>query len=167
MKYIHNSPSSPIARRRRATDPARVGLALERLIEIGILLTEAMERGLAERGLSRPRAELLWRLHHQPAMTQRELSQALRCTPRNVTDLVDALEGSDLVARGPHPNDRRATLVTLTERGRAEAQRMQAGYQQLAESLFGQTSGAELETFLDVLENCLALLRGAPPRRSG
>ena len=39
-----------------------------------------MERGLAERGLSIARAELLWRLLRLGPRTQRELSQDLRCT---------------------------------------------------------------------------------------
>ena len=94
-----------------------------------VLLTGAMDLALAERGLSRPRAEVIWRLwQRQPAMSQRELSQALRCTPRNVTDLVDALEAAGLVARGQHPTDRRATQVRLTSQGEAEAARMQAGH---------------------------------------
>src|SRR5438477_2588493 len=100
---------------------------LERLFELGVRLTDAMDGGLAERGLTRPRAELIWRLAQQSPLTQRELSQALRCTPRNVTDLVDALEAIELVARGPHPTDRRATLVSLTSRGKVAAAWMQAG----------------------------------------
>ena len=51
-------------------------------------------------------------------MTQRELSRALRCTPRNVTGLLDALEDSGLVVRRPHPRDRRASLVNLTLGGK-------------------------------------------------
>ena len=55
--------------------------ALERLFELALVLAEAMERGLAERGLTRARAEVLWRLGRQSPVTQRELSQALQCTP--------------------------------------------------------------------------------------
>lgn len=135
------------------------GAALERLFELAVLLTEAMDRGLVERGLTRPRAELLWRLHRQSPMTQRELSQALRCTPRNVTDLVDALEAAGLVARGPHPTDRRATLVSLTAQGQAAAAWMQAGYQELAANLFAHLSGAELAAFTSVLDRTLGRLR--------
>ena len=36
--------------------------ALERLFELAVVLAEAMDRGLAERGLTRARAEVLWRL---------------------------------------------------------------------------------------------------------
>jgi DNA-binding MarR family transcriptional regulator len=85
-----------------------------------------MERGLAERGLTRAQAELLCRLGRSGPVTQRDLSRALACTPRNVTGLVDGPESRGLVARRSHPTDRRATLVTLTERGDRAAARMQA-----------------------------------------
>lgn len=45
------------------------------------------------------------------------LSDDLGVTPRNVTALVDALEAEQLVARRPHPTDRRATLIELTDQG--------------------------------------------------
>ena len=126
MRQLHN----------RGNSLSGGGVVLERLFELALLLTDNMEQGLAERGLSRARAELLWRLRARSPMTQRELSQALRCTPRNVTDLVDALEAAGLVARGPHPTDRRATLVSLTDRGKAAAARMQTDYRQFAAELF-------------------------------
>ena len=139
------------------------GAALERLFELALLLSDGMERGLAERGLSRSRAELLWRLRARSPMTQRELSQELRCTPRNVTDLVDALERAGLVARGPHPTDRRATLVRLTEQGNAAAARMQAEYRQFAAELFRDVSPAELASFVRVVNHTLGRLREPGP----
>jgi DNA-binding MarR family transcriptional regulator len=36
-------------------------------------------------------------------------------TPRNITALVDGLEEEGIVRRLPHPTDRRATLIELTE----------------------------------------------------
>ncbi len=56
-------------------------IAVERLFELVVLLADGMERGLAERGLSRARAQLLWRLGQRGPMTQRDLSRALSCTP--------------------------------------------------------------------------------------
>ena len=45
------------------------------------------------------------------------LSEHLRIAPRSTTEVVDALEERGLVERRTDPTDRRATLVTLTERG--------------------------------------------------
>jgi DNA-binding MarR family transcriptional regulator len=124
-----------------------------------VLLTGAMDSGLAERGLTRARAELLWQVHRQPQTTQRELSQALRCTPRNVTDLVDALESDGLVARRPHPTDRRATLVRLTRGGKAEVARMQAGYAALAAALFGDLPSTDVAALNAAIDQLVARLR--------
>jgi hypothetical protein len=87
------------------------GEALDRLFEVTVVLGELMNRRLAEHGLTPARAEVI-ALHRDGPLTQRELSQALKCTPRNVTGLIDALETAGFVARNPHPTDRRAALVT-------------------------------------------------------
>jgi DNA-binding MarR family transcriptional regulator len=151
MSQLHNRETTLFG--------ADADVVLERLFELGVLLADSMDRGLAEGGLTRARAELVWRLARQGPMTQRELSQALRCTPRNVTDLVDALETAGLVARGPHPTDRRATLVRLTDQGKAATAQMQAGYRELAATLFADLSGAELTAFISLLDRTLGRLR--------
>ena len=46
-----------------------------------------------------------------------ELAHHLHITPRSATEVVDALETKGLVTRSPDPSDRRATLVSLTDRG--------------------------------------------------
>ena len=51
-------------------------------------------------------------------MRSSELAQHLHIAPRSATEVVDALEAKGLVARSPDPSDRRATLVSLTDRGR-------------------------------------------------
>lgn len=135
--------------------------AYERLFEFAAVLGDVMEQGMAERGLTRARAELLWRLYHQGPMTQRELSDALRCTPRNVTGLLDALQEDGFVDRTPHPTDRRATLVTLTSQGDAALGRLHAEYQQSAHDLFADVPATDLKVFLRTLEHLLARLRSA------
>lgn len=133
---------------------------------MALLLSEVMERGLAERGLTLARAHLLWVLLEGGASTQRRLSQALRVTPRNITGLVDALEADGLVARTPHPSDRRATLVTLTEKGVAVASGMRRDQAQGAQQLFGGVTPAELATFTKVVDLLLDRLRSTLPPSS-
>ncbi|AXK37073.1 MarR family transcriptional regulator [Streptomyces armeniacus] len=127
-----------------------------------------MRRGVAERGLTTARAGLLWVLFHGGPMTQRALATRLRVTPRNVTGLLDALEADELVVRGPHPTDRRALLVSLTERGRALTTALRGGRDELAVALFGDIPGPRLEAFHTELETVLERLRaaGATPPRS-
>jgi DNA-binding MarR family transcriptional regulator len=91
-------------------------------------------------------------------MTQRELSEALRCTPRNVTGLLDALETAGFVERGRHPRDRRATIVTLTARGTELASAWRAEHDRFAELLLGDAP--DLDGFLNGLGHVLERLRG-------
>jgi DNA-binding MarR family transcriptional regulator len=152
VKQLHNRANSTTA-----------DAAVEHLFELTVLLGDAMERGLAERGLTLARAELLWRLRRRGPMTQRELSEDLRCTPRNVTGLVDALERGGLVARRPHPSDRRATLVTLTDAGSEMAAAMDAGYQATASQLFDDFEATELGAFVVSMERVVGRLRRSRP----
>lgn len=153
VKSIHDTASAE-----RTANP---DIAVERLFELVVLLADGMERGLAERGLSRARAQLLWRLGQHGPMTQRDLSRALSCTPRNVTGLVDALEAGGLVARAPHPTDRRATLVTLTEQGGGATARMQADYDDLATTLLGDQPPTDVARFVSDLDRIVERLRSA------
>jgi DNA-binding MarR family transcriptional regulator len=153
VSNVHNELDTE---KRRLADEA-----LEGLFALAAMLGQSMAQGLAERGLTDARAELLWRLHQQGPMSQRELSLALRCTPRNVTSLVDALAAAGFVARAPHPADRRVTLITLTESGRAAAAAMHTGYRNLATLLFEDFAPSKLGNFVIALNQVLGRLRVA------
>jgi DNA-binding MarR family transcriptional regulator len=49
------------------------------------------------------------------------IGERLQVHPASVTNAVDRLEGQEFVRRTAHPTDRRATLVELTDAGRAVA----------------------------------------------
>jgi DNA-binding MarR family transcriptional regulator len=139
---------------------------VDRLFELAVLLGDLMNRRLAGHGLTPARGEIVWLLHRHGQLTQRELSDVLDCTPRNVTGLVDALEKAGFVARTRHPTDRRAVLVSLTRHG----QRLAAGWSIDRDDgtprLFAGTSRAELTTFATVLDRVLAALRTTIPGHS-
>jgi DNA-binding MarR family transcriptional regulator len=52
------------------------------------------------------------------------ISDELGVTRRNVTALVDALEEEGLLRRKPHPTDRRATVIELTDLGEGTMDRL-------------------------------------------
>jgi DNA-binding MarR family transcriptional regulator len=133
--------------------------ALERLFEVAGVLTDSASEGLSTFRLTPARAEVVWRIGREGPLTQRQLSEALRCTPRNVTGLVDALEDMGLVTRRPHPSDRRATLVTLTDRGSEAADLWYAGFRQLGGHLFGDMEPTQISGFVAALDHVLERLR--------
>lgn len=132
---------------------------VDRLFELAVLLGDLMNRRLADNGLTPARGELIWVLHRRGHLTQRELSEILECTPRNVTGLVDALQDAGFVTRTRHPTDRRAVLVSLTPRGEALAGGWSVDRDSGTAQMFAGTSKADLATFATVLERVLAALR--------
>ena len=60
------------------------------------------------------------RFTDEGALSLSELGRALMVHPATVTILVDQLEKDELLERRPNPRDRRATLATLTAKGRRQ-----------------------------------------------
>ena len=137
--------------------------ALDRLLELAVLIDADMTRSLAAQGLTPARTHLLWELGRRGPSTQRALADALDVSARNVTGLVDALEETGFVVRRPHPEDRRATLVTLTDRGARVFGEMGEGHEEFARLLFAEMPPAELDGLVRGLDSVLAVLREAVP----
>lgn len=130
--------------------------ALDRMLELVVVLNDDMTRGLARVGLTPSRAHALWVIRDHGPCTQRALADALGVTARNVTGLVDALVDTGFVTREPHPADRRATLVSFTERGEAAVARLEAQQKEFAAQLFAWMSKQQLSSFTQTLDDILA-----------
>lgn len=143
-------------------------VALDRAFELATRIGDVMTAALSERGLTPARAEVLLVLRQQGApLVQRELSRRLRCTPRHVTALVDALQAHGWVSRGPHPTDRRATLVSLTEQGAGAADWMLTQRRDSAHALLGALPPADLAGFVAVADHLLRHLGPATSAGGG
>jgi DNA-binding MarR family transcriptional regulator len=121
--------------------------ALNRFFQLTVLMSDTMEEDLAHRGLTRARATLIAHLHEAGPTIQNGLAQALKVTPRNITGLVNGLEARGLVRRSPHPTDRRAALIELTDDGSRAAYALARDEHELARFLFAGRTAAELTTF--------------------
>lgn len=126
--------------------------ALARVFLVTVILSDDMKRGLEERGLTRARASALWAIAHRDTITQRELADALKVTPRNVTTLIDGLEKTGFVKRRDHPNDRRAILLDLTPAGIEITDRLKRETRELAQALFAGVSPKKLGEFIETLD---------------
>lgn len=137
--------------------------ALDRLFDVTVVLGDLMNARLSQHGLTTQRAEVLWVLYGQGPLTQRELSEILKCTPRNVTGLIDALSAASLVNRSPHPHDRRAVQVSLAEQGLALLNEWNTDRTAGATEALDGIAPADLATFTEVLERVLVNLRRSYP----
>jgi DNA-binding MarR family transcriptional regulator len=141
---------------------------LDRILELTVLLGRDMADFLAREGLTESRVHLLWQLQQRGPCTQRTLAADLHVTPRTITALVDGLADTGFVTREPHPSDRRATLVTFTERGHATAQALLDDHRRLARQLFGGMPDDAFDGFdaglLRVLTRLRDVLAAQEPR---
>lgn len=140
------------------TDDERYAGGLDRILELVELLNDDMTHSLAERGLSVSRATVLSTLRRTGPSPQRALAEALGITARAITGLVDGLAASGLVTREPHPTDRRATLVTLTEAGTAMVETLENERRELGRRLFGAMSRERFDGLVAGLTDVLATL---------
>jgi DNA-binding MarR family transcriptional regulator len=79
-----------------------------------------INQALADFSLTFSRYEALALLSfaRNESMGMARMGERLQVHPTSVTSTIDRLERDGLVTRSPHPDDRRATLATLTAAGR-------------------------------------------------
>jgi DNA-binding MarR family transcriptional regulator len=107
--------------------------AVDAILYAAHRIRTSADAALREHGLSLSGLKLLKALAGEDR-SMREISQALHVSPRTVTDLIDGLEARGLVTRGPHPSDRRITLLHLTDAGRRELASANAAAETVAAS---------------------------------
>ena len=85
--------------------------------ELRIVLGQLIRRLRAEHTFSISQGTVLARLEREGPQTTSGLAAAERVRPQSMAHTISELEGGGLVARRPHPLDRRQVLVEITERG--------------------------------------------------
>ncbi|MFF1713494.1 MarR family winged helix-turn-helix transcriptional regulator [Streptomyces sp. NPDC058268] len=108
------------------TNPESQAIAERQLCGLVNGMADQIAEHLRERavslGLTAPQATALREL--AGPMTMRELAERMSCEPSNATFVVDKLEKQALIARCPHPSDRRAKQLVLTSEGVALRERL-------------------------------------------
>jgi DNA-binding MarR family transcriptional regulator len=102
------------------TTEARPALATEsaRLLLAAFRTIEGFRRHLAgNHGIAAQDVRALSRIAEGEHVTPKALAESLELTTGSVTSLVDKLETAGLVARTPHPHDRRSLQLVLTPDG--------------------------------------------------
>ncbi len=119
-----------------------------------------VDRTLRPLGLTLSRFEILLLLSFSRAgrLPMMRIRDLLLVHGSSVTYLVGRLEEAGWVSRGAHPDDRRVSLVSLTDAGRALVERAAA---HLAESGFGVFAALDEERLVH-LADLLDELRRAP-----
>jgi DNA-binding MarR family transcriptional regulator len=118
-------PFDPIERAaslwERRVGPSGTMAAVTSIMRVQQILLSAVDGALRPHGLTFARYEALVLLTFARTgrLPMRVMGERLQLHPTSVTNIVDRLQADGLVQRLPHPTDRRATLVEITETGAA------------------------------------------------
>src|SRR5690349_24323583 len=149
-------PFEPILRAASLWDerigPATTMAAVTSIMRVQQILLSAVDGALRPHGLTFARYEALVLLTFSRTgrLPMRVMGERLQLHPTSVTNIVDRLQADGLVRRVPHPTDRRATLVEITEDGAA---RMEQATGAVTAVDFGMTGldGTEQAALTDLL----------------
>lgn len=155
-------PFDPIMRAATLWDerigPSRTMAAVTSVMRVQQILLSAVDGALRPHGLTFARYEALVLLTFARTgkLPMRVMGERLQLHPTSVTNIVDRLQADGLVRRTPHPTDRRATLVEITEAGAALLERATAAVTAIDFGLGGLTPEQETQ-----LTGLLGLVRHA------
>lgn len=94
-----------------------------------------------------------------PGISQQQLHEKTGIDPSSMVAVIDELEADGIAERRPHPDDRRARSIYLTEQGRATLERIRRTAAELQAELFAPLTAQERKT----LHGLLLKLAGSQP----
>lgn len=93
--------------------------ALGRLVyQTSLTLCRNFQKHLDPFGITMEQYGILATLWTEEGIALGELSHRVNKDHTNITRIVDKLEKKELIRRSPHPEDRRSTLLYVTDKGR-------------------------------------------------
>lgn len=123
-----------------------------RLLSCTMAIEKDVQRRFAGLGATLARFDVLAALDRAPkGMTMGALSRALLVSNGNVTQLVQKLAKDGLVRIAPSPADRRASIVRLTPRGRADFATLAAAHHDWIDALMAGMDGEARDTLYHAL----------------
>ena len=142
----------------------RTALLFARVTALG---HKHVEAAFAEVGLSAGEFDVLASLMHAPDRTSKPstLARSGMLSPAGMTHRLDLLERTGFVERRPDPDDRRSTLVVLTEAGEAKAIEAARAHVAAEAELFdalGPSDRADLRRLLETMLDTYAAVAAEP-----
>src|SRR2546423_995299 len=91
-------------------------------------------------------------LLHKGPQPVNEIGRRVALTSGAITTAIDRLESLELVGRIDHPTDRRARIVRLTSRGRAQAEKLFAAHKAAMDSAASRLARSERLALIELLK---------------
>jgi DNA-binding MarR family transcriptional regulator len=127
------------------------------LSQLGSHMAREFQRQMSDSGVHPRTYAVLMALAARDGQSQRQLSVRLGIHRNAMVNIVDTLESDGLVERKPHPDDRRAFAITLTDRARRLLPTLDKAARALEDAVTTGLSASER----DVLRNLLQRIAGS------
>lgn len=109
---------------------------------------------------------VLGRVIRRGPLRMSELAAVGRMHPAALTRQVQLLEAEGMIVRRPDPDDRRASVVRATTKGRNAFRRMQAVNDEIMAEQLADWTPEELDDLVDRMDRLIVALR-TPARQAG
>ena len=148
---------------RRSANPRRE--ILFELSDVARALRTYVDQRAREHGMTRAQWGVLARLERDEGMMQTEMAEALEIQPISLVRLVDRLCEQGLVERRPHPTDRRANCLYLSDKGRARLEQMVPLGREISGNVLAAFSESDVAELLSKLLSLKRNIRSAAARQ--
>jgi MarR family transcriptional regulator for hemolysin len=138
---------------------------LFQLSDVARAMRTFIDQCAREHGMTRAQWGALLRLERQEGMTQAEMADSLEIQPISLVRLIDRLCEGGLVERRPHPRDRRANRLYLTDKGRSALIRLAPFGRAMASDILASLDEGDVADLLRKLLVIKGNIRQASARR--
>ena len=114
-------------------------------------LRSVFDARVKERGLTLPRARMLFALARKEGLNQRELAEELDIETPTIVRLLDGMEKQGFIERRVEISDRRAKQIHMTDIGRSVADEIQKLASDIREEVLGGLQPQEIAVALKVV----------------
>jgi len=122
------------------------------------MMHACMQHAFEEVGIAPSQMHLLQLVEHAQSVSLKKLADDMRLTPGAITQLVDGLVETGYLQRTPSSEDRRVTVVALTDAGKEKIGFLKRKKQALLAKVVADLDDDELQVFLRVQQKMLSYL---------
>lgn len=122
---------------------------------------KALSKRAAALGFSPGQFPILLELWHEDGLTQRQLLDRVDIEQATLANTLSRMERDGLIKRKPHPRDKRAQIIELSEKGRELEARAIAASCETDDLLFAQFRRFERELMLEYMRRAIIAAQDA------
>lgn len=132
---------------------------------LGRLVTRRLERALVEEGLglTPAQARILLALHFHGPLNQQSLAMHTDVDPSTLVSTLDVMERDGMAVRDKKPGDRRAHIVSLTERGERRVPRLFELWDAVEADLTRDMGAEKRKRMLSMVQQLIGRLHAGDP----